>query len=45
MKTVEDKSRMLELLSKDSNYVSMENLVGILQWYNILEFEGEHDGR
>ena len=25
--------RMLELLSKDANYVSPENLVGILQWY------------
>lgn len=25
--------RMLELLSKDASYVSMENLAGILQWY------------
>lgn len=25
--------RMLELLSKDANYVSPENLAGILQWY------------
>ena len=25
--------RMLELLSKDANYVSAENLAGILQWY------------
>ena len=25
--------RMLELLSKDASYVSMENLSGILQWY------------
>ena len=25
--------RMLELLSKDASYVSMENLVAILQWY------------
>ena len=25
--------RMLELLSKDANYVSTENLAGILQWY------------
>lgn len=26
--------RMLELLSKDASYVSIENLAGILQWYN-----------
>ena len=26
-------ARMLELLSKDASYVSMENLAGILQWY------------
>ena len=25
--------RMLELLSKDENYVSPENLAGLLQWY------------
>lgn len=25
--------RMLELLSKDASYVSMDNLAGILQWY------------
>lgn len=25
--------RMLELLSRDSSYVSKENLAGILQWY------------
>ena len=25
--------RMLELLSKDASYVSMENLKGIQQWY------------
>lgn len=25
--------RMLELLSKDANYVNIENLAGILQWY------------
>ena len=26
-------ARMLELLSKDENYVSPENLAGLLQWY------------
>ena len=35
--TVDDEElileRMLELLSKDANYVSTENLAGILQWY------------
>ena len=25
--------RMLELLSEDENYVSQENLAGLLQWY------------
>ena len=25
--------RMLELLSRDENYVSPESLAGILQWY------------
>ena len=25
--------RMLDLLSKDENYVSPENLSGVLQWY------------
>ena len=30
--------RMLELLRRDKNYVSMENLAGILQWYREKKF-------
>ena len=30
--------RMLELLRKDENYVSLENLAGILQWYREKQF-------
>ena len=29
----EQDDRMLELLSKDANYVSEENLAGVEQWY------------
>lgn len=35
--------RMLELLSKDANYVSTENLAGILQWYISVFEMGDSD--
>lgn len=30
--------RMLELLRRDENYVSTENLAGVLQWYREKQF-------
>ena len=35
--------RMLELLNKDANYVSTENLAGILQWYISVFKMGDSD--
>lgn len=39
----DQEKRMLELLSKDANYVSTENLAGILQWYTSVFKMGDSD--
>ena len=39
----EQEKRMLELLSKDANYVSTENLARILQWYISVFKMGDSD--
>ena len=39
----DQEKRMLELLSKDANYVSTENLAGILQWYISVFKMGDSD--
>ena len=39
----DQEKRMLELLSKDANYVSTENLATILQWYISVFKTGDSD--